>query len=48
VDPGLAETLEAEAARLTRDQEPAVPDLRDALAALRGLSPVPVAAVAAS
>ncbi|HEY8148640.1 MAG TPA: FUSC family protein [Vicinamibacteria bacterium] len=48
VDSGLAETLEAEAARLTRDQEPAAPDLQGALAALRSLSPAPFAAVAAS
>ena len=45
VDNGLAETLDAEAARLLRDQEPRAPDLKGALAALTRLPSAPLAAV---
>jgi multidrug resistance protein MdtO len=48
VDSGLAETLEAEAARLTRDQEPPAPDLQGTLATLTRQSPAGLAAGAAS
>ena len=47
VDSGLAEALEAEAARLTRDREPSAPDLHDALARLTRQSAAPLAAVPA-
>lgn len=48
VHTSLAETLEAEAARLTRDREPPGPDLQGALAALIRRSRAPLAAVPAS
>jgi multidrug resistance protein MdtO len=47
-DTDLAERLEAEAARLGRDQEPPTPDLQGALAALMRRSPLAATALPAS